>query len=317
MRAAVLTGPGVFELRECDVPEPKRGEVRVKLEGCGVCASSIPAWEGRPWFEYPFEAGAPGHEGWGTIDELGDDVAGFTVGERVALLSQRAHAEYDVVATSALVPLPASLYKLPFPGEPLGCAMNVLERAAVTAGHTVAVIGVGFLGALLVELASRVGAQVIAISRRPFSLELARRCGAREVIAFDNSPGVVDRVLSLTGGQGCRRVIEASGAQDALTLAGEVCAVGARLVIAGYHQDGLREVDMQLWNWRGLDVINAHERREERYLSGMNEAVAAVLEGRLNPWPLMTHTFELSDLAAAYAAARSRPDGFMKALVTV
>ena len=70
---------------------------------------------------------------------------------------------------------------------------------------------------------------------------------------------------------------------------------------------------MQLWNWRGLDVINAHERDPQVYLDGMQAAVDAVASGRLDPTPLYTHRFPLERLNDALAMTRDRPDGFLKA----
>jgi threonine dehydrogenase-like Zn-dependent dehydrogenase len=72
---------------------------------------------------------------------------------------------------------------------------------------------------------------------------------------------------------------------------------------------------MQLWNWRGLDVINAHERDPAVYLRGMREAVDAVVAGRMKPGPLYTHTFGLEQLGEALDMTRERPDGFLKALI--
>ena len=72
---------------------------------------------------------------------------------------------------------------------------------------------------------------------------------------------------------------------------------------------------MQLWNWRGLDVVNAHERDPAIRLDGIREAAAAVVEGRLDPAPLYTHVFPLDRLGEAFELARRRPDGFVKALV--
>ena len=73
---------------------------------------------------------------------------------------------------------------------------------------------------------------------------------------------------------------------------------------------------MWLWNWRGFDVINAHERDPKIYVQGMREAVEAVASGRLDPSSLFTHTYPLDRLGAALDATRDRPDGFLKALVT-
>ena len=162
-RAATITGPGTTELLAQPTREPDVGEVRVRLEGCGVCASNLPVWEGRPWFQYPFEAGAPGHEGWGRIDALGAEVSGFEIGERVALISGHAYAETDIAPADALVKLPRELDDHPFPGEPLGCAMNIFARSDIQPGHTVAIVGAGFLGVLLTQLATKAGAHVLAI----------------------------------------------------------------------------------------------------------------------------------------------------------
>ncbi len=321
MRAAVLCAPRTARTSTVAVPEPGPNEVRIRLQGSGVCASSLPLWEGRDWFLYPREAGAPGHEGWGMIDAIGPDVdvEGLSIGQRVAALSYHAHAEYDIAAADAVVPLPPSLDDMPFPGEPLGCAMNILRRSDIDAGHTVAIIGIGFLGALLTRLASARGARVIAISRRPFSLDVARELGgpATETILMHDHHAIIEQVRALTGGVFADRTIECVGQQWPLDLAGELTRERGRLVIAGFHQDGPRQVNMFLWNWRGLDVINAHERDATQYVAGMRAAVDAIAAGVLNPQALYTHCFTLDDLESAFDVAQRRPDGFMKALVLV
>jgi threonine dehydrogenase-like Zn-dependent dehydrogenase len=317
MRAAVVFQPSQIRLEEVAVPEPGPSEVRVRLEGCGVCASNLPPWEGRPWFQYPLEPGGLGHEGWGRIDAVGPELSGLSVGDRVALLSNHAYAEYDTAPADAVVPLPEALAARPFPGEPLGCAMNIFRRSEIGAGQTVAIVGIGFLGALLTRLAASAGARVIAVSRRPYSLEVARRFGAAETIPMEDHARIIEQVKQLTGGTFCDVTVEAVGKQWPLDLAGELTRERGRLIVAGYHQDGPRQVNMQLWNWRGLDVINAHERDPAVYRSGMLAAVDAVAGGSLDPSPLYTHRFPLDRLGDALAATRDRPEGFMKALVTL
>jgi threonine dehydrogenase-like Zn-dependent dehydrogenase len=315
MWAGVIDGPGTARLDRLARPEPGPGEVRVRLEGSGVCGSNLPVWEGRPWFEYPLPAGTPGHEGWGMVDATGPGVEQFAPGQRVAVLSFRAFAEYDLAKADAVVPLPAALAGQPFPGEPLGCAVNVFRRADIQRGDTVVVIGIGFLGAVVTRLASRAGARVVAVSRRPFALEVARGQGAEVTLPLADHGAVVHEVERLTDGAGADRVVEAVGLQAPLDLAGQLTRVRGRLVIAGYHQDGARQVNMQLWNWRGIDVINAHERDPGIALEGIRGAVQAVADGTLDPAPLYTHRFELARLGEALDTMRSRPDGFLKALV--
>jgi threonine dehydrogenase-like Zn-dependent dehydrogenase len=317
MRAAVVAEPGRVQIQSVPLPEPRPGEVRLRLDGCGVCASNLPPWEGRPWFTYPMEPGGLGHEGWGVIDAVGAGVTGLKVGDRAASLSQHAYAEYDVADAAQVIPLPPELSAVPFPGEPLGCAMNIFARSGVRPGEPVAIVGIGFLGALLTRLACQAGAQVIAIARRPFAQETARKMGAASVLPMEDHYQIIEQVKGLTDGRFCPVVIEAVGKQWPLDLAAELTAERGRLVVAGYHQDGPRQVNMQLWNWRGLDVINAHERDPQVYVDGVRAAVSAVRDGAMDPMPLYTHTYPLERLEEALNATRDRPEGFLKALITL
>lgn len=314
MQAGVITAPRTCELRDCPLPQPGPGEVRVRMEGCGICASNIPVWEGRPWFDYPLEPGAPGHEGWGVVDATGPGVPGVAPGDRVGLLSYHALAEYDLAPWQSLVPIPPELDGKPFPAEPLACALNVLRRSDVREGDFVAVVGIGFLGALLVQLARSRGARVAAVSRRQEALDIARTFGAELCLRPDDPEDVVRRVQQWSG-EGCQRAMEVTGKSAPLELASKLLRVRGKLIVAGYHQDGPRQVDMQQWNWLGLDVINAHERDPAIYVEGMRLALDEIAAGRLTPEPLYTHRFALSELADALETARNRPPGFMKALV--
>lgn len=310
-RAAVIRESRTVELVDVPLPEPGEGEVRLRLEGSGVCGSDLPVWSGRPWFDYPQPPGAPGHEGWGVVDAVGPGVSGLAEGDRVAGLTYRAYADYDVARGEHLVPLPEGTG--PFPGEALGCAVNVVRRSGIRAGDTVAVVGAGFLGCVIVQLAVAAGARVLAVSRRRSALETAATMGAAATIALEEP--VAERVRELTEGGLCDVVIEAAGVQPTLDVAGPLTRTRGRLVIAGFHQDGPRQVDMQLWNWRGLDVVNAHERDPATYVEGIREAAAAVAAGRLDPRPLFTHRFGLEQVDEALDTAVERPDGFLKALV--
>jgi threonine dehydrogenase-like Zn-dependent dehydrogenase len=315
MRAAVLAGPGEMRLNKVERPEPGPGQVRVKLEGCGVCASNLMIWSGPEWMSFPGEPGGMGHEGWGMVDAVGKGVSTVKPGDRVAALSYHSYADYDLAAEEAVVKLPPDLDGKPFPGEPLGCAFNILRRSDIQPDQTVAIVGIGFLGAILTRLATDAGARVIAISRRPFSLDIARQFGAADMVPMDDHQRIIDRVKELTGGKFCERVVEAVGKQWPLDLAAELTAERGKLIVAGYHQDGPRQVNMQLWNWRGIDVINAHERDPARYIEGMRDAVNAVASGQLDPSPLYTHSYPLERLGDALNDTRDRPDGFLKALV--
>jgi threonine dehydrogenase-like Zn-dependent dehydrogenase len=315
MRAAVITGAGKFKIDDAPLPKPGPGQVRIRLEGCGVCASNLTPWEGPEWMQFPTEAGALGHEGWGVVDAVDEEVTDLQPGDRVAALSSHAYAEYDLANASEVVKVPDALKDLPLPLEPFGCAVNIFRRSDIRGGQTVAIVGIGFLGAILVKLASEAGARVIAISRRQESLDLARKMRAAETIPMHDHSQIIERVRELTGGIFCDRVIEAVGKQWPLDLAAELTREGGRLIIAGYHQDGPRQVNMQLWNWRGFDVVNAHERDPAVSVRGMREAVDAIERGIIDPRLLITHRYPLDRLGEALDATREKPGNFVKAVV--
>ncbi|MGH7908068.1 MAG: L-iditol 2-dehydrogenase, partial [Candidatus Binataceae bacterium] len=83
------------------------------------------------------------------------------------------------------------------------------------------------------------------------------------------------------------------------------------------HQDGPRQVNLQQWNWKGIDVINAHERDPNIYISGMREAVSAAASGALDLSSLLTHRFRLSEINMAFEMAKERPEGFVKAVIAL
>jgi len=214
------------------------------------------------------------------------------------------------------VPLPPELDGVPFPGEAFACAMNILRRSAIVPGDRVAIVGIGFLGAVLTRLSAELGAEVFAVSRREEALLLARQMGAARTFRYADPGALASEIREVTHGRLCDVVIEAVGKQGPLDLAGELVAEGGRLVIAGYHQDGPRRVNMQQWNWRGIDVVNAHERRPEAYRRGLVEAVEAAAAGRLDPRDFVSHAYSLDRLGDALDATRDKPAGFVKAYVT-
>jgi threonine dehydrogenase-like Zn-dependent dehydrogenase len=317
MKSAVIAAPQQIVFEELSIPQPSSNEVLIQMEGCGICASNLPVWEGREWFAYPQDSGSPGHEGWGYIVKIGDKVKNLHIGDKVTALSYHAFSQYDKAKAENVVVLPESLHKQPFPGEPLGCAWNIFERSDIQRGQTVAIVGVGFIGALLTQLVKQAGTKVIALSRRKSSLDMAQKLGADEIIPLDDHYQIIEKVKDLTQGKFCDRVIEATGKEWPLNLAGELTKIRGKLIIAGFHQDGMRQINVQLWNWRGLDIINAHERDPEKYVYGMQKAIEAVVNGWMNPAPLYTHHFKFNEIQEAFKVHTSAPAGFIKAIINI
>jgi NADPH:quinone reductase len=191
-------------------------------------------------------------------------------------------------------------------GEPLACAMNVLRRSGLRAGERFAIVGFGYLAALLVHVLPQ-PAPWVAISRREDSRALALRLGAEAAYDFGSVPSELWDQFPV--------VIEAAGVQQTLDFATWLTSYGGRLVIAGYHADGPRTVNMQSWNWKGIDVINAHERQPAVYVEALHSALARLAARRVDLSELHTHLLPLEDVAHAFELADARPDGFIKAIV--
>ena len=290
-------------MHELPRPRPGREEVVVRVRACGVCGSDLNAWRGVPGIEYPLDPGAPGHEVFGEVAELGPAVRRLSVGQAVTGLAQRGYAEYVLARADELVPVDGLVL-----GEPLACASNVVRRAAVEPQAAVAVVGFGYLAALVMQLLDP-GRQRhwVAISRRVDSRDLALRLGATAAYAFDGVPSDC--------WEGFPVVIEAAGVQQTLDYASWLVGYGGRLVIAGYHADGPRTVNLQTWNWKGIDVVNAHERQSSVYVRGLRDGLATLREHDIDLTALITHRVPLEEAPYALNIAETRPGGFLKAIV--
>jgi D-arabinose 1-dehydrogenase-like Zn-dependent alcohol dehydrogenase len=249
---------GPFELVERDLPQPSRGEVRVKVEACGVCHSDSIAKEGLfPMVPYPI---VPGHEIAGVIDAVGEGVVGWTVGTRVGVgwfgghcgrcePCRRGHmvncinlripgvncdggyAEAMVSAADALVRIPDDLAFVD--AAPLLCAgvttYNALRNSGARPGDVVAILGLGGLGHLGVQFAAKMGFRTVAIARGADKKGLAEQLGAH--IYLDS--GVQDVAAELTKLGGATAILATVPNAKAMSDVIPGLAVRGTLVVVG------------------------------------------------------------------------------------
>ena len=272
MKAVQVSKPGgPFELVERPIPEPGRGQVRVKVEACGVCHSDVMVKDGLwPGLPYPR---IPGHEIAGRVDAVGADVTSWKAGQRVgvgwhgghcftcdpcrrgdfilcrfekitAITFDGGYAEYMIAPAEAVAAIPDDL-----PADeaaPLLCAgltvYNPLRNSGARAGDLVAIQGIGGLGHLGIQCARRMGFQTVAIGRGGDKEPLARKLGAHEYV--DTSTGAPAQALQKLGGA---RVILAT-APDAKSISALIdgLAPGGKLVIVGAAPDPLSVSPLQL-----------------------------------------------------------------------
>ena len=249
-----------LQLVDRPLPEPGPGQVRVKIEACGVCGSDLLVQKGAFGAEcFPL---VPGHEAAGVVDAAGEGVDGALVGKQAALWYVDAPAESDYAKRGRANIAPEGRRMgmhvdggfaeyvvrpektLIYPDEPIDPAvLAVLTDAVATPvhalriiakvepGETVVVLGVGGVGSNAVQYAKHLGARVVAVSRSEEKLDLATRLGADEVV--QSGPDVVERTRAACGSYGPEVVVQCAGSAEADQNAVNMAAPGGRVVFVG------------------------------------------------------------------------------------
>ncbi|MEO0972325.1 MAG: zinc-binding dehydrogenase [Pseudomonadota bacterium] len=307
MQAAMLSKGG-FTLNQRDIPEPAAGEVLVKTIGCGVCGGDLHTYRVRDRLRQ--EQTLLGHEGTGTIVALGPDVTDFAIGETVTALGG-AYADYFVAPTELLAKVPAEIDPIAALGEPVACCVHASERFGVREGDHVAVVGCGFMGLICLQLARNQGAgEIIAIDPIPYRREMAAHLGAHRTLHPDEVQ-VEDPDVGLA-----QVVIEAGGVPATLALCTDLVTQHGRIIIIGYHEsnEGRRDVDMKRWNFKAIDVVNGHVRRDDEKHAAMLAGLEMMRAGTLDTTPLIT-SYALNDVEQAFADFGAAKEGLFKAVL--
>ena len=314
MRFSQLVAPQRSEIVEVATPEPGQGEVLFEVNVCGVCASELHPWmDRRP--SYPYRMG---HEPAGVVRAVGPGVTKFKRGDRVTGLCLQAYSDAAIAREQDLLRVPENVpleYAL---GEPVACLVNAQRRTRVELADQVALIGLGFMGLGMLQLLKLRGPRkIIAIDPREEAREMARGLGAQEIYHPDDVPAhyFITEWKDWEGPNGVDVAIEASGTQPGLTMAGKMVRAHGLLSILGFHQGGLRQVDVEMWNWKAIDVVNAHVRRHADLMESMRMGLDLMAAGSFSFEPLVTHRYGLDDVDGAFTALLEKPQGFMKAIV--
>lgn len=272
MKVAQISKPGAdFEIVERDIPKPGALEVRIQIEACGVCHSDSLVKEGLwPGIEYPR---IPGHEVAGTIDELGPGVSGWKAGQRVGvgwhggqdgtcLYCRRGdfrncrnvkipgisydggYQQYMLAPVEALAAIPESLTAAE--AAPLLCAgittFNALRHSGAMPGDLVAVQGIGGLGHLGIQFASKFGYKVAAIGRGPGNAPLAKKLGA-SVYIDSRATKAAEELQKLGGAQ---VVVATAPNSKSMSELIDGLAPSGKLMVIGAVSDPIEVTPLQL-----------------------------------------------------------------------
>jgi L-iditol 2-dehydrogenase len=328
VKQAVLQSPGRFEIVDAAVPDPAPDELLVRVAACGVCASELDMFTGQTERSFPIR---PGHEVSGVVERVGAAVTRQRPGDRVGIwVTEAGFSEYVTVNTAFALPAGEMPLDLAL-AEPVACAVNAVEIADVALGDDVAIIGAGFMGALVLKLVLLRGPRrVFVADTRPEALERARAIGATHTIDVrtESLADVVrantDRVPPGTFGDvdpldevGADVTFEVTGAQAPLAAGGAATRMAGTLAIVGYHQAGPREIPLGGWNWKALRIVNAHFREISTIMRGMRIGMRLLSSGRLQIDDLVTHRFGLDEVGDAFQMAVDKPAGFLKSTVVI
>jgi threonine dehydrogenase-like Zn-dependent dehydrogenase len=316
MRYSHLIAPKTSAVVEETTPEPGPGEVLVAVKSCGVCASELHPWmDPRPSYTYRM-----GHEPAGVVAAVGPDVTAFKPGDRVTGLFLPAYGDFAVTSQENLLAIPEGVDFDVALGEPVACLVNAQRRTHVELADQVALIGLGFMGLGLLQLLKLRGPRrIIAIDVREEARQKALDLGADEAYHPDDVPDryLITQWSEWQSPRGVDVAIEASGTQPGLTLAGKLVRAHGILSILGFHQGGLRNVDVEMWNWKAIDVVNAHVRRHADLMQSMRIGLDLIASGQFSFAPLVTHRFGLDEVDQAFTALLEKPQGFVKAVVVL
>lgn len=314
MRYSQLIAPRTSEVVEEPTPDPGPGEVLVRVEACGVCASELHPWrDGAGSYPRRF-----GHEPVGVVEAVGPEVDAFRAGERVTGLFHGAYADLVLAETTDLLPVPDGLDPENALGEPLACLVNAVRRTSIALADRVAVVGLGFMGLGIVQLARLRGpGRIVAVDVREEARALALALGADEALHPDDVPPayLLDEFRHWDSDRGFDVVVEAAGVGPALALAGRMVRAHGVLSIVGFHQGGPRSVDVGIWNWKAIDVVNAHVRRHADLMESMRVGLVLAARGEIALGRLVSHRYRLGEVDRAYADLDAKPPGFVKAVV--
>ena len=316
MRAAMTTNAGKFVI--CDVPIPEIGdeELLLRVLVCGTCMSEMSAWS-----TGTAAVSIPGHEPVGVVEAVGCRVQGFSVGDRVTGMINSAYAEFTKAHYRNLIKVPNQISDVEGIGEPLSCLMSGAAATPVKLGDTAALVGCGFMGLGFIQLLKLKGvSKIIAIDIREESLVNAKKYGASETYNPEKVPEryIVDTWNDRMFTNGVDVAVEVTGTQPGLTLAGRLPHAHGVLSIVGYHSTGNgRNVDMKLWNWKAITVINAHERRNNVHLDNMRAVQRLIEQGRLDVKSLYTHAFSLDEINLAFDYMKRKPENYVKGYIRI
>lgn len=319
-RALWVVEPEKIEIREVELPAPKYDELQIHTRAVGICA----------WDSYLYRGmSAPGplpyrmgHEGVGVVTAMGEGVKGFAIGDKIfvgtggdEMMAADFNVQYDCAAK---IPDGEEDY-VKWVGEPAVCVVNLLQKADIQPGDSVALIGCGYMGLLAVQgLRATPFGEITILDVNDANLNVAREYFPNDCYNI-NSPEGQARIAEITAAGGADVVIEFAAVQSAFELANRLTAgVRGKLVFGSWHR-GERVIDGNRWHTTGLTVLNVAPKTNARFRDLTVPTCALIKRGVYDTKRLVTHTARFGDMAAMneiFHKSIDKSDGYLKGVIT-
>jgi 2-desacetyl-2-hydroxyethyl bacteriochlorophyllide A dehydrogenase len=319
--AIFYLGERNIEIRTVDVPEPEPHEVLVEMEICGVCGWDLLAYSGRfgKFHPYPFRAG---HEGVGRVVKAGPLAKGLSVGQRVACheipIDERGGglmARHAVRAWNKVSPIP----DVPGIGlehwvvEPAACIVNGLIYSEIKPGDSVALVGAGYMGLLMLQgLRRTMAGKVSVFEPEPSRLDLARKFGMGMGGWDYNTVGPGSPAANSRAGYDV--VIETAGIQASLDLAFTLAKPYAVIENFAWHHH-TAEFNLDDWHTRGWRILNIQPQMNPAFDAIIPRTIALMAAGAITNKGLVTHVAPLKNAKDVYAAGLDKKGGYIKGVI--
>ncbi|WP_212913424.1 zinc-binding dehydrogenase [Streptomyces sp. TS71-3] len=312
MKISQVVGPRTSEVVEAPDPVPGDDQVLVEVVASGVCTSDLGPWLGHDPANAPVRLG---HEMVGRVVAAGRDADRWRPGDLVTGLGGEGFATLAVMDGHAILPVPDGIEPAHAIGEPVADLEEALSRTGVAAGDRVAVVGLGFMGLGLVQLARRhAPGLLVGVDPDPARRARALRLGADLAFAPGELPEEFRTGTDRRTEARLDVVLEATGVTAGLRTAGSLVRPFGRLCVVGYHHTGDAMMDMDLW-YKAVTIVNGFCPDRTRLMAAMREVLDLVAQRRFSYAPLVTHRFALDQVDEAFAAMHAGAADFVKAVV--
>ena len=299
---------GSIELIEIKVGDPKDHEVQIQGGVCGICSWDIATAK---LGDKMVPKAPPGHEGMGHVVKVGKAVTGLKEGDRVAgggfatLRNLPASSVYKIPETSKLT----DEYWIV---EPVSCAVTGLDHCRLKPGDRVAVIGAGFMGALILQgLLHSSLSQLVAIDVVQSRLELAQKLGVKTV--YNSSQFEKDQLIKELKAQDFDVVVDTSGVQAGLDLATDIVKTGGLINLFGWIKGDSATFNSTKWHLGGFTVVNSSPMARLR--DPFPPAIRMMHEGIFDLRPLVTHVDTLDNYPALMKQILQGDKSYVKGVI--